>query len=85
MLCTNDNNFKVELTEAAFEQIRLIKSNDFTLDGHSFRLKIGGKGCDGFTYDTGFSQSDEEGCTDSKPGALEWISHDNINEEEHSC
>jgi Fe-S cluster assembly iron-binding protein IscA len=60
MLCTNDNNFKVELTEAAFAQIKLIKENDFTLEDHNFRIKIGGKGCDGFTYDTGFSTSDEE-------------------------
>lgn len=60
MLCTNDKDFKVELTEAAFEQIQLIKVNDYTLDDHSFRLKIGGKGCDGFTYDTGFSEPDDE-------------------------
>lgn len=60
MLCTNDNNFKVELTEAAFEQIQLIKSNDFTIEDHFFRLKIGGKGCDGFTYDTGFSVKDSD-------------------------
>lgn len=60
MLCINDKNFKVELTEAAFAQIILIKANDFTLDDHTFRLKIGGKGCDGFTYDTGFSESDAD-------------------------
>ncbi|MCT4641995.1 MAG: hypothetical protein N4A33_06815 [Bacteriovoracaceae bacterium] len=55
MFATNDKNFKVDLTKAAFNQIKLIADNDFTLENHLFRLKIGGKGCDGFTYDTGFS------------------------------
>lgn len=72
MLCTNDKDFKVELTEAAFEQIKLIKANDFTLEEHSFRLKIGGKGCDGFTYDTGFSRPD----ADDK--VLDFINKDGI-------
>ncbi len=56
MRATNDKDFKVDLTEAAFRQINLIKENDFTLAELSFRIKIGGKGCDGFTYDTGFSE-----------------------------
>jgi Fe-S cluster assembly iron-binding protein IscA len=52
--------YKFDLTDSAFAQISLIQENDFTLDGMSFRLKIGGKGCDGFTYDTGFSQKHED-------------------------
>lgn len=71
MFSTNDQNFKVEMTEAAFTQIELIKSNDFTLEDQMFRLKIGGKGCDGFTYDTGFSKFAEG---DNK---IEFINKDN--------
>lgn len=56
MLPINDKDFKVELTGAAFDQIKLILDSDFTLKNHFFRLKIGGKGCDGFTYETGFSK-----------------------------
>lgn len=52
----NNNDIKIDLTDSAFKQIKLIQENDFTLDGQYFRLKIGGKGCDGFTYDTGFSE-----------------------------
>ncbi len=55
MLPINNNEFQIDLTDSAFKQIQLILENDFTLEGHQFRLKIGGKGCDGFTYDTGFS------------------------------
>src|SRR5690606_30773378 len=44
------------VTDSAYKQIQLIKENDYTLAGYEFRLKIGGKGCDGFTYQTGFSQ-----------------------------
>jgi len=51
-----NDQFKFELTDSAFMQIKLIAENDYTLSGHVFRLKIGGKGCDGFTYDTGFSK-----------------------------
>jgi iron-sulfur cluster insertion protein len=56
MLPVNENEVKIEITAAAFEQIRLITENDYTLDGLNFRLKIDGKGCDGFTYATGFSE-----------------------------
>jgi len=58
---TNLNElYKFDLTDSAFMQIKLIQDNDFTLENHTFRLKIGGKGCDGFTYDTGFSQKVED-------------------------
>jgi Fe-S cluster assembly iron-binding protein IscA len=52
----SNNEIKINLTQAAFKQIMLMQQNDYTLDGMIFRLKIGGKGCDGFTYDTGFSK-----------------------------
>ncbi len=43
------------LTDAARRQIQLIQRHDYTLAGRLFRIKIGGKGCGGFTYETGFS------------------------------
>ncbi|MBC74444.1 MAG: hypothetical protein CME64_00355 [Halobacteriovoraceae bacterium] len=55
MTPTNRNDFNIQVSKAALEQIKLIKENDYTLNDEKFRLKIGGKGCDGFTYDTGFS------------------------------
>jgi Fe-S cluster assembly iron-binding protein IscA len=45
----------LQITEAALVQINLLAQNDYTLEGMSFRIKIGGKGCGGFTYETGFS------------------------------
>lgn len=52
---TNRKDCEIDLSNAAYKQIKLMLENDFTLNDHFFRLKIGGKGCDGFTYDTGFS------------------------------
>jgi iron-sulfur cluster insertion protein len=43
-------------TDSAVRQIQLMQENDYTLEGLQFRIKIGGKGCEGFTYDTGFSE-----------------------------
>lgn len=51
----NDNH-QIVLKTKALEQIELIQKNDFTLEGCSFRVKIDGKGCSGFTYATGFSE-----------------------------
>lgn len=56
MLPINNSQINIELSRAAFEQIALIKTHDYTLENMDFRLKIGGKGCDGFTYETGFSE-----------------------------
>lgn len=56
MLPENRKDFNIEISQAALKQINLIRDNDYTLEGMEFRVKIGGKGCDGFTYDTGFSQ-----------------------------
>ena len=55
MVPNNRNDFNIHVSKAALEQIKLIKENDYTLNDELFRIKIGGKGCDGFTYDTGFS------------------------------
>lgn len=44
------------LTDSAIRQILLMEENDYTLENHFFRIKIGGKGCGGFTYETGFSE-----------------------------
>lgn len=46
----------VFVTDSAVKQIQLMMENDYTLEGLFFRVKIGGKGCEGFTYETGFSQ-----------------------------
>lgn len=46
----------VFVTDSAVRQIQLMMENDYTLEGLFFRVKIGGKGCEGFTYETGFSQ-----------------------------
>lgn len=50
-----NSEIQINVTRAAANQIILMKEHDFTLEGMLFRIKIGGKGCDGFTYDTGFS------------------------------
>ena len=60
MLPINNENTKIDLSRAAFEQICLIRENDFTLEGKIFRLKIEGKGCEGFEYATGFSQKQDQ-------------------------
>lgn len=57
---TNRKDCEIDLSHAAYKQIKLMQDNDFTLNGLHFRLKIGGKGCDGFTYDTGFSQKHDD-------------------------
>jgi len=48
------------VTDSAVRQIQLVKKNDYTLEGLYFRIKIGGKGCGGFTYDTGFSERHQD-------------------------
>lgn len=48
------------ITDSAVRQIQLMQENDYTLENHFFRIKIGGKGCGGFTYDTGFSIPHED-------------------------
>jgi iron-sulfur cluster insertion protein len=50
------SDIKLFVTDSAVRQIQVMKENDYTLEGLSFRIKIGGKGCEGFTYETGFSE-----------------------------
>lgn len=50
------SDLQLFVTDSAVRQIQLMKDNDYTLEGLEFRIKIGGKGCEGFTYDTGFSE-----------------------------
>ncbi len=50
------SDLEVFVTDSAVRQIQLMQENDYTLDGLNFRIKIGGKGCGGFTYETGFSE-----------------------------
>lgn len=50
------SDLDLTITDSAIRQIQLMEMNDYTLEGLSFRIKIGGKGCGGFTYDTGFSE-----------------------------
>ena len=50
------SDMNVFVTDSAVRQIQLMMENDYTLEGLFFRVKIGGKGCEGFTYETGFSQ-----------------------------
>jgi iron-sulfur cluster insertion protein len=50
----------VKFTPRALDEIELIIKNDFTLKGRYFRILISGKGCDGFTYSTGFTDYHDE-------------------------
>ena len=46
---------QVKWTPMALTQLELINEHDITLRGKYFRVLISGKGCDGFTYSTGFT------------------------------
>jgi iron-sulfur cluster insertion protein len=54
------SDVRLFVTDSAVRQIQLMQENDYTLEGLQFRIKIGGKGCGGFTYDTGFSERHED-------------------------
>lgn len=54
------SDIELFVTDSAVRQIQVMQENDYTLEGLFFRIKIGGKGCEGFTYDTGFSAQDQE-------------------------
>lgn len=54
------SDIKLFVTDSAIRQIHLMQTHDYTLEGLCFRIKIGGKGCGGFTYDTGFSETHAE-------------------------
>jgi Fe-S cluster assembly iron-binding protein IscA len=55
-----NNDIDIFITDSAIKQIKLIEDNDYTIQGQFFRVKIGGKGCGGFTYETGFTNVDSE-------------------------
>lgn len=57
----------VFVTDSAIRQIQLMQENDYTLEGLYFRVKIGGKGCGGFTYETGFSEPHADDLVIKKP------------------
>lgn len=48
-------DINISLDPEAANQLKLMQEHDYTLKDKVFRLKIGGKGCDGFTYDLGWS------------------------------
>ncbi len=54
------SDIQLLITDSAVRQIQLMQDHDYTLEGLSFRIKIGGKGCGGFTYDTGFSERHQD-------------------------
>jgi Fe-S cluster assembly iron-binding protein IscA len=50
--------------------------NDPTLEDTYFRVLIGGKGCDGFTYQTGFTEKNPDDqliAVDSEFGAFDYL------------
>lgn len=47
---------KIKISKEALNQILLIKENDYTVEGLSFRIAIDGKGCQGFDYAIGFTE-----------------------------
>ena len=55
-MMSSNKLFQINLSDAALRQIKLIEENDYTIEGKFFRLKVGGKGCDGFTYEMGFDE-----------------------------
>lgn len=55
-----ESDIKLFVTDSAIRQIKLMQENDYTLEGLEFRIKIGGKGCGGFTYETGFSEKHQD-------------------------
>lgn len=50
------SEIKIKMTEIAKQQLGLILVNDYTLENQIFRLKIDGKGCNGFDYALGFTE-----------------------------
>ena len=47
----------LNFTKIALIQLKLIKTHDYTINDKIFRIQITGKGCDGFTYSTGFTSN----------------------------
>lgn len=51
---------RINFTQSAINELKLMLENDFTLAGKYFRIVISGKGCEGFTYSVGFTDIFEE-------------------------
>jgi iron-sulfur cluster insertion protein len=51
---------EITFTSNALDQLSLILENDFTLAGKFIRILISGKGCDGFTYSIGFTDTNDD-------------------------
>ena len=60
MIKVSVEEIKITLTESAIKQLHLIIDNDFTLSDLVFRLQISGKGCTGFEYSLGFTESEKD-------------------------
>ncbi|MCB9095046.1 MAG: hypothetical protein H6621_08270 [Halobacteriovoraceae bacterium] len=58
----NQLNYQIQFTPEAAKQCFLIKECDYTLENKFLRILIGGKDCDGFTYQIGFDheRTDDE-------------------------
>ena len=63
MIKVDISEVQIQITKAAIDEIALISKNDFTVEGLTFRLKIDGKGCNGFDYATGFTEKQEDDLT----------------------
>jgi iron-sulfur cluster insertion protein len=50
----------VEFTQMAISQLRLILENDHTLKDKYLRLLVATKGCDGFSYNVGFTEKKKD-------------------------
>lgn len=50
----------LNFSEGALLQLRLMLENDFTIEDKHFRIQITGKGCDGFSYSSGFAELHED-------------------------
>ena len=53
-------NIDIKITDEAAGQINLIKEHDFTVSDKIFRLKVDGKGCNGFDYALGFTEKNDD-------------------------
>lgn len=53
-------DIQITLTDEAVRQIQLIQEHDFTVEGKVFRLKVDGKGCNGFDYALGFTDKNDD-------------------------
>ena len=59
MINVTAHEINLEITKNAFNQVELIKENDYTIENLVFRLSIDGKGCSGFEYALGFTEPNE--------------------------